>query len=204
MTFADRPLLRRAVIISLVLHLALAALIQNNPGGTPSNQSVPRTVTIRLTQALPISARNSGNAHVTKKEPEAQSPQPAPDMRAETPLPRSVPRTDSGLPVPGTVHALPYPLEGIDMSDANEKPGTADGRAKFQIAVSKNGKVTMAVLLESTLDPKGNALLRQRIFAARFAAAMKDGKPLDAETILEISFGEVPEPAPARIQDNDR
>ncbi|MBS1156504.1 MAG: hypothetical protein H6R07_2428 [Proteobacteria bacterium] len=203
MTHADRPLLRRAVIISLVLHLALVALFKSTLGGTPSNQNVPRTVTIRLTQAMPISARDSGNAHATKKESEAQSPRPAPDLRTETPLPDPAQHTESGHPVLGTVNALPYPLEGIDMSDANEKSGTPGGRAKFQIAVSKNGKVTMAVLLESTLDQKRNELLRQRIFAARFAAAMKDGKPLDAETILEISFGDVPEPEPARIQENE-
>lgn len=127
---------------------------------------------------------------------------PTPALPVQTAPTATESITEAENSLPATLTTLPYPLQGIDLSNANEKLGTSGGRAKFQIAVTRNGKVTMAVLLESTFDPEGTEMLRQRIFAARFAAAMQEGKTLDSETILEIAFGTPPELAP--VQPDER
>lgn len=173
---------------SLALHLT--ALVSVSRAHTPATRTTPeRIVTVQFkaaTQTFPPTLASL---------PEPPTPRPAPSPPLHTKAQASTPAealtpTQDGL-WPPIASAIPYPVEGIDMSEESDIPG---GRVRFQLRVDKNGGVRVATLLESTLDQPGSERLRQRILATRFVPAFQNGGAVDAETMLEITFGIAPPP----------
>ena len=201
-----RPL--AAVWISLALHGALIALIQVAP---PVSPGAGYTIEARLADAQPAPAALQPAEPMAEVEPvmpaqgveQAAPPAPA----APLPTPPAEPRPAepaAAEPAPaGALHSAVdltyYPARELDTQPralqaiSPEYPAEAarqrqSGTVRLQLKLEADGRVSEASVVEATPPDVFDASALQAFGTARFAPARKDGRPVRALILIEVSY----------------
>ena len=198
-----------ALWISLGLHGALIAWVQIAPppsvrgGGTIEARLVspPQTVTpshiessVKSAETLPI--------EMVKSEPKAE-PEAAPVSEPPTEIPVSPSPSEAEIPrleIPVAVDLNYYTSLELDQRPDGQipepaLPATLSGRIKFQVKIEENGRVSDVEVL--AFDPAGAfdaAALEtasEALRAAHFRPGVKNGQPVRALVIYELSINPV-------------
>ena len=199
-----RPL--AALWISLGLHGALIAWVQIAPpspvlnGGTIEARLVPgpQPLTVpQLTPSIETDETRAVDAPETDKniDPKAEPSAPLPTTSASPPsLPESaVPR----LEIPVAVDLNYYAARELDQTPRGQIPAPVfsdalSGRIKFQVKIEESGQVSDVEVLESdppnTFDPAALEIAREALRATRFTPGIKNGQPVRALVIYELTI----------------
>ncbi|MEW6589872.1 MAG: TonB family protein [Pseudomonadota bacterium] len=198
-----RPL--AAVWISLALHGALIALIQVAPPASPGNGY---TIEARLVDAQPAPlplqpAEPLAEAEPVVPAPAVDLPVPAaalPTLPAE-PRPAE-PAAADPAPAGGLAAAVDltyYPARELDVQPralhaiSPEYPAEADrqrqsGTVRLQLKLEADGRVVDASVVDATPPGVFEDSALRAFRAARFAPARKDGRPVRALILIEVSY----------------
>lgn len=203
-----RPL--AAVWISLALHGALVALIQVAP---PVSPGAGYTIEARLADAQPAPAALQPAEPMAEAEPVMpvqggeQAAPPAPAAPLPMPTPPAEPRPAepaAAEPAPaGALHSAVdltyYPARELDTQPralqaiSPEYPAEAarqrqSGTVRLQLKLEADGRVVDASVVDATPPGVFEDSALRAFRAARFAPARKDGRPVRALILIEVSY----------------
>lgn len=205
----QRPL--AAVWISLGLHAAVIALIQVAPSA--SQQAGGPMIEARLVAShveaplQPVEPERADESVEVVQPSEAQPLEPAPSVEPPAePAVRAEPE-----PPPVAVEAVPavaistavdltyYTARELDVQPRALRtielvyPVEADrqrlsGTVRLQLKVEADGRVSEVEVVSATLPGVFEASAVQAFRAARFAPAQKDGRPVRAQMLIEVTY----------------
>ena len=194
-----------ALWISLGLHGALIALVQIAPppvrvgGGTIEARLVsvppplavsPLTQTIETAETIAVDAPDREKP-VDQVEAPITPPQPA--QTPPSPSPSAIPR----LEIPIAVDLNYYEARELDRTPRGQipdpvLPDTLSGRIRFQIKIEESGQVSEVEVLESDppdrFDRTALEGAREALRATRFTPGIKNGRPVRARVIYELTI----------------
>jgi len=213
---ARRPLDRRYVLVSLLLHAAIGVLLLIVfPGGPlrPVAESPPLTVIILppdLPPAAPSVAVPRPPAPPPRRRAVPPAPAPLPAAPAEpvptviqrpeihatevqpaapaTPpsLPTLAPSALSSIPLPGAVQGARAIYRPTPIIPDALREEALSAAAVARFHIAVDGTTTVE-LVTPTRDPRLNRVLLEALKAWRFFPAMRDGQPVESTQDLPIA-----------------
>lgn len=189
-----------ALWISLGLHGALIALVQIAPppairGGTIEARLVsvppPLAPSIETDETVAVDAPDSDKP-VDPVEAPGTPPLPA-QTSPPSPSPSAVPRVE----IPIAVDLNYYPARELDQTPRGQipdpvLPDALSGRIRFQIKIEESGQVSEVEVLESDPPDRFNRaaleVAREALRATRFMPGIKNGRPVRALVIYELTI----------------
>lgn len=194
-----------ALWISLGLHGALIALVQIAPppagveGGViearlvsvPSPLAVAQlTPSIETDETIPVEVPDEDKPVDPVEAP--STPPPA----AQTP-PSSPPSAVPRLEIPIAVDLNYYEARELDRTPHGQIPDpvlpeSVSGRIRFQVKIEESGQVSEVEVLESDppdrFDRSALEIAREALRATRFTPGIKNGRPVRAQVIYELTI----------------
>lgn len=195
-----------ALWISLGLHGALIALVQIAPppagvgGGAIEARlvSVPPPLAVSpLTPSIETDETISVEALERDKPVDPVEAPSTPPQTAQTPPPSPPPSAIPRLEIPIAVDLNYYEARELDRTPAGQIPDpvlpeSVSGRIRFQVKIEENGKVSEVEVLESDppdrFDRAALEIAREALRATRFTPGIKNGRPVRARVIYELTI----------------
>lgn len=205
-----------ALWISLGLHGALIAWVQiaPPPPGTSRGTIEARLVSVSQPLAVPQLAPDIETDEalavavpesVTNDDAEA-GPTPAPPT---SPIPPSPPQPlIPRLEIPVAVDLHYYPARELDQTPRGKIPeptfpGALSGKIKFQVRIEESGRVSGVEVMASdppeTFDQTALALASEALRVTQFTPGIKNGRPVRALVIYELTINPGGAEDPARL-----
>lgn len=194
-----------ALWISLGLHGALIALVQIAPppagveGGVIEARLVSVPSPLAVAQLTPSIETDETIALDVPDEDKPVDPVEAPSTpppAAQTSLaspPSAIPR----LEIPIAVDLNYYEARELDRTPQGQIPDpvlpeSVSGRIRFQVKIEESGQVSEVEVLESDppdrFDRSALEIAREALRATRFTPGIKNGRPVRAQVIYELTI----------------
>lgn len=202
---APTPRLVAALAASAALHLALAGALDRVAGGPPAGvlSALPPAAPVLRAVLRPVAGQAADLPAYVPPVDLAPAAAPAATAQAGGGAPGASPDANPLMPPryysareldvrPGILTRIEpeYPLEAARRF--------LSGRVVAKLLIGETGLVQDVLIVEA--EPPGyfEAAARKAFAAARFTPAMKDGRPVRAQLVLEILFEGPPPPLPPR------
>ena len=203
-----------ALWISLGLHGALIALVQVAPppagvdGGVIEARLVsvaPPPAVAQLTPSIETDETIPVDAPETDKPDDPVEAPSTPPPTAQTPPP-AAPSAIPRLEIPIAVDLNYYDARELDRTPRGQLPdpvlpASVSGRIKFEVKIEESGQVSEVEVLESDppekLDRASIEIAREALRATRFTPGIKNGRPVRARVIYELTINPATAQSPA-------
>lgn len=191
-----------ALWISLGLHGALIALVQIAPppptveGGVIEARLVPVAPPRELARLTPNIETDETIAVDAQDRDKTVDPVKAPDASPQ-PVQMPSPAAPSALEIPIAVDLNYYEARELDQTPRGHIPDpvfpeSVSGRIRFQLKIEESGQVSEVEVLEAGPPEKVNRatleIAREALRATRFTPGIKNGRPVRARVIYELTI----------------
>lgn len=194
-----------ALVLSLALHLALVFLVQVKPATRPETRV--KVLQVNIAGHMPAGKRQTAEVLPPPQEPEPAATPDKPVDQPFAPPAASVHPPQSPLPavdIPLVEDPTYYTARQVDVHPAALEPvnpafpdaaaqGGVQGFVTLRLLIDDAGRVREMSVVEAQPPDTFEAAALDAFRNARFAPALRNGRPVKSDVLIRVSFELVPQ-----------